>query len=112
MPRKDKKQNATNTIVKQFVTVAFAEDMELAKQYQELLETNGIDAKIKRQQEMTESGFSDIAILVHEESLDEAHSLISERANYEDFFEMVLDDQDYEQIDSSAFENDEDDDLY
>lgn len=113
MERKARKQNGRKTAaVKDFVTVAFAEDMELAKQYQELLETNEISVKLKRQPEMAENGFSDIAILVPEELLDEAHSLISERANYEDYFDMVFNDQEYNEIEISDLDLDEDDDLY
>jgi hypothetical protein len=86
--------------------------MELAKQYQELLRNNEISARIKRQPEMAQSGFSDIAITVPEDSLDEAHALISEKASYDDFFDVILDDQDGERFDYSDFENEEDDDLY
>ena len=111
MPRKEK-ANSKSADLKECVTVAFAEDMELAKQYQELLRDNGIDAQIKRQPEMAESGFSDIAIVVPEESLDDAHTLVSEKASYNDFFDMVFNDQDYDRFDYSEFETDEDDDIY
>ena len=111
MHRKDK-VSCKSVDVKEFVTVAFAEDMELARQYQQLLEDNEIDARIKRQPEMAESGFSDIAILVSENALDEAHALISEKASYNDFFEMVFDDQNDDRVDYSEFEVDQDDDLY
>ena len=104
-----KAKTDSKTVV-DFVTVAFAEDKELARQYQELLEDNGIVSKVKRQANMAESGFSDIAILVPEDSLDEAHELISERASYDDFFDMAFDDQDSTQINYSEFEMD--DDLY
>ena len=106
------KENCKTADVREFVTVAFAEDMELAKQYQELLRNNEIGARIKRQPEMAQSGFSDIAIMVPEDSLDEAHALISEKASYDDFFDMVFDDQDCDRIDYSDFEIEADDDLY
>lgn len=109
MQRKGKTSGKT---VVDFVTVAFAEDMELACQYQELLEGNEISTKIRRQPNMAESGFSDIAIMVPEESLDEAHALISERVNYDDFFDMAFEGSDTDRIDYSEFEIDEDDDLY
>jgi len=110
MPRKEKKSKSAN--LKECVTVAFAEDMELAKQYQELLEDNGIETRIQRQPEMAQSGFSDIAIVVPEESLDEAHALISEKASYNDFFDMAFDEPDYDRFDYSEFDADEDDELY
>jgi len=110
MHRKGKKRHSAD--VKDFVTVAFAEDMELAKQYRQLLEDNEIETCIKRQPEMAESGFSDIAIIVPEELLDEAHALISEKNSHDDFFDMVFSDQDYDRFDYSEFETTEDDDLY
>ncbi len=109
MPQKNQKQYTSDAAVKDYVTVAFAEDTELAKQYQELLEDNDISSRIQRQSKMAESGFSDIAILVPEELLDEAHTLISERASYDDFFDMILDDSDREDIDFVDFGIDEDD---
>ena len=111
MHRKDK-ANSNSADVKEFVTVAFAEDMDLAKQYQELLRNNEISVQIKRQPEMAQSGFSDIAITVPEDSLDEAHALISEKSSYDDFFDMVFDDQEAQKLDYSNFETEEDDDLY
>ena len=98
--------------VEELVTVAFAEDMELAKQYQELLRNNEISVQIKRQPEMGQSGFSDIAIMVPEDSLDEAHALISEKASYDDFFDLILDDQEYDKFDSLSLDIDEDDTSY
>jgi hypothetical protein len=109
MHREDKCKTAD---VQELVTVAFAEDMELAKQYQELLRNNEISVRIKRQPEMSQSGFSDIAILVPEDSLDEAHSLISEKANYDNFFDMMFDDQDDIPMGPSDLQLEEDEDLY
>ena len=37
MPKRAKNQSSRTTAVKEMVTVAFAEDMDLAKQYQQLL---------------------------------------------------------------------------
>ena len=110
MPRESKEREGIKVV--EYVTVAFAEDMDLAKQYQELLKDNGISTRIKRQPEMTESGFSDIAIMVPEEFLDEAHVLISEKDNADDFFDMVFDDQDNQEFDYSDYGIEEDEDLY
>ena len=99
MPKRAKKESGNAATVKDFVTVAFAEDMDLAKQYKQLLAENEIPASIKRQPEMAQNGFSDIAILVPESLLDEAHSLISEQASYDDFFDMMFDHADDEPAD-------------
>lgn len=77
-----------------YVTVAFAEDIDLAREYVDLLERNEISAAIKRQPEMAESGFSDIAIQVPEDCLDEAHKLISQQAAYDDFFDQAFNSDD------------------
>lgn len=96
MPKRTKKESNRTTVVKELVTVAFAEDMDLAHQYQQLLSEHEIPAVIKRQPEMSQNGFSDIAIRVPEALLDEAHSLISEQASYDDFFDMMFDRSDEE----------------
>ena len=93
MPKRVKKESANATAVKDFVTVAFAEDMDLAKQYKQMLTEREIPVSIKRQPEMAQNGFSDIAILVPESLLDEAHSFITEQASYDDFFDMMFDDE-------------------
>jgi hypothetical protein len=87
-----KSESSTNrtTAVSHYVTVAFAEDADLARQYIDLLERNEISAMVKRQPEMAESGFSDIAIQVPEELLDDAHKLISQQAAYDDFFDSAF----------------------
>lgn len=106
------RKGKSNKTVVDFLTVAFAEDLELARQYKELLESNEIPAKIKRQPNMAESGFSDIAIMVPEEALDEAHALISERVSYEDFFDAAFEEPDDVRLSYSDFNTEEDEDLY
>ena len=66
MAKKTAKQTNRTATVKDYVTVAFAEDMDLARQYQQLLGDHEISAVVKRQPEMAQNGFSDIAILVPE----------------------------------------------
>lgn len=114
MPKRAKNQTAGTTVVKDMVTVAFAEDMDLAKQYKELLAENDIPASIKRQPEMAQNGFSDIAILVPESLLDEAHALISEQASHDDFFDMMFDqspDTDEYGRSEDPYDYDDDDDF-
>lgn len=108
MSPKDTKSRDKNVSTRQRVTVAFAEDMDVARQYMELLEQNEIDAVIKKQKQMTETGFSDIAIMVDEEQLDEAHALITERAGYDDFFDSAFNQPDYDQINEAMYDYDED----
>jgi hypothetical protein len=84
--------------LKEFVTVAFAEDMDLAKQYKKLLIDDDIPAVIKSQSESS-SGFPGIAVMVPEDHLDEAHVLIESQGTYAaDFYEVAFQDQDEEEI--------------
>ncbi|HOK95041.1 MAG TPA: DUF2007 domain-containing protein [Anaerohalosphaeraceae bacterium] len=109
MQRKERKEQGKSAAAAvSVVTVAFAEDMELARQYQQLLEKNQIPAVIRRQTEMAQSGFSDIAILVPEDYLDEAHSLICQQAAGEDFFGMAFDEPYKEEYRDWSSEEDED----
>ena len=114
MPRKTEMSTNKAVTLGNYVTVAFAEDIDLAREYIDLLERNEITAAIKRQPQMAESGFSDIAIQVPEESLDEAHKLISQQAAYDDFFDMAFNQDHYQEHDASSgnIEEADDDFLY
>ena len=93
--------------MKEFVTVAFAEDMELAKDYKKLLNDDNIPVAIKDQPDSS-SGYHGIAVLVPEEYLDEAHVLIESQGVYTDFYDMVFADNDSEDwdIDEDIFDAD------
>lgn len=86
-----KKSNKPNPRISvgELVTVAFAEDLDLARHYKKLLEENGIPAVI-RQPETTGASSPGIGVLVPEDVLDEAHSLIASQAPFEDFFDVFF----------------------
>ncbi len=108
MTNRHKKKRVTRTPLKEFVTVAFAEDMDLAKQYKKLLTEDEIPVTIKSQSE-SPSSFPGIAVMVPEDYLDEAHVLIESQGAYSDFYEIAFGDQDEE----DTFGDYEDDDgLY
>ena len=89
-----KKKQSARTSLKEFVTVAFAEDMELAKDYKKLLNDENIPVVIKDQPDSS-SGFHGITVLVPEEHLDEAHVLIESQGVYTDFYDMVFGDNNF-----------------
>ncbi len=93
-----KKKQSSRTSLKEFVTVAFAEDMELAKDYKKLLNDENIPVAIKDQPDSS-STFHGIAVLVPEEHLDEAHILIESQGVYTDFYDMVFGDNNFEDED-------------
>ncbi len=104
--RQEKKQQQSQTSLKEFVTVAFAEDVELAKQYKKLLNDNNIPAAIKPQPDNS-GKFPGVAVMVPEDNLDEAHILIESEGSYNDFYDMVFHDQDQDDLENDS-EYDED----
>lgn len=86
--KKSSKQSGKPS-VQAFVTVAFAEDLDLARQHKKLLEENGIRAMIKQPEDVP-GGMPGIAVLVSEEDLDQAHTLIASQASFEEFFDVFF----------------------
>jgi hypothetical protein len=110
MNRKTRKRT---TVLKDYVTVAFAEDMDLAREYSNLLAQNDIPSVLKNLGKFQQDGQSGVAVMVPEEFLDEAYVLISEEASYDDFFDAAFRDHGYgdqEQHDPSFYDEDEDED--
>ena len=98
------KKKITETLLEELVTVAFAEDMELAKQYKELLTENGILAVIKKHRGSGDH-VSGIALLVPEDDLDEAHLLIEQKGSLGDFFGMAMEDNSYDEIEPDFYDS-------
>ena len=98
-PRKKKNQGQTS--LKEFVTVAFAEDMDLAKQYKKMLTDEDIPVAIKESHD-TATHFSGVAVMVPEDYLDEAHVLIESHTSY-DFYESAFRD-DYEEFEDDSYD--------
>ncbi|MFA5252546.1 MAG: hypothetical protein WC454_08185 [Phycisphaerae bacterium] len=91
----------------ELIVVTFAEDMEQAKEYESLLDANGIPATIKGQS--GESADTDgIAVMVPEDYLDEAHVVIESQDAYDDFYDFALEDEDEDEgdFDSELFDDD------
>lgn len=112
--RHNKKRNTrtplnARTPLKEFVTVAFAEDMDLAKHYKKLLSENDIPAIIRTQSESS-SSYPGIAVMVPEDHLDEAHVLIESQGTYNDFYEMAFQDEEEEDV-NDDFDDDFGDEL-
>ena len=100
-----KRRRSTQTAVKEFVTVAFAEDVELAKQYKKLLKNNDIPAAVKARTDPSTT-FPGIAVMVPEDYLDDAHHLIESQGSNDSFYDLAFEDNGYEGVD------DLDSDLY
>ena len=111
MNRKSKNRSGA---VKEYVTVAFAEDLELAREYERLLAEHEIPAVVKSQKRQEEGDFSGVAVMVPEEYLDEAYVLISQEASYDDFFDAAFTEPNADALDERgmSFCDDDDDEYY
>jgi hypothetical protein len=92
--KKEKKQGQVNSSM-ELVTVAFAEDMDLAKEYRDMLKENEIPCAIKAKSNPA-SDFDGVAILVPEDFLDEAHELIESKSSVADFYDLAFGDDSIE----------------
>jgi hypothetical protein len=102
MARRSKKGHKSQAKVEGYVVVAFAEDIEQAREYKSLLEANDIPAVIKEQEDPT-IGSEEITVMVAEEFLDEAHVIIESQNAYDDFYDLAMDD-DGDDFDGDIFE--------
>jgi hypothetical protein len=105
MAKRPKKTQKTQARVQDLVVVAFAEDMEQAKDREALLRSNDIPA-IVRQQDEESTDTKGIAIMVPEEFLDEAHVVIESQDAYDDFYDLALDEEEEADFGSDLFEDD------
>jgi hypothetical protein len=90
MPHRRKKKLDDPTALSDFVTIAYAEDLDLAQQYKKLLNNCNIPATIKDHPD-PESPFPGVAVMVPEDYIDEAHSLIESEGSFPDFYDMIAD---------------------
>lgn len=81
---------ATDTHEKEFATVAVVEDLDLARNYRQLLEENDIPVELRLPEDADDD--PTISVVVPEEYLDEAHIVIESENVYEDYFDMTMDD--------------------
>ncbi len=91
--------------VQELVVVAFADDMEQARDYETLLKNNDIPAIIREQRDDS-SDKERVAVLVPEEFVDEAHVVIESQDAYDDFYDFALDEQDDSDLGAEFFDDD------
>ena len=95
MANSKKNSQSSGTALKELVTVAFAEDAELAAQYKQLLNDNDIPAAVKSKPDQ-DAPFQGIAVMVPEDYLDEAHVIIEAQSSIGDFYDLAFDDDNYD----------------
>ncbi len=105
MSKHSKKGHKSHAKLEGYVVVAFSEDMDQAREYKTLLQSNDIPATIVEQDEHV-AGSKEIAVMVSEEFLDEAHVIVESQHAYDDFYDFAMDDEDEGGFDDDFFEDD------
>lgn len=102
------KQSGRSVAAKEFITIAFAEDMDLAQQYQRMLEEKQIPVKVRKVAADTpESAATAVAVMVPEEFIDIAYKLIQNEVNYDDFFQTAFMERVFQDRQKTLLENDD-----
>ncbi len=91
---KRRKNKKNQTDLKELVVIAYAEDLEHAKDYETLLKNNEIPVMIKQRENTQTDGQKTIAVMVPEEYADEAHVIVESQDAYDDFYELGIDEED------------------
>jgi len=99
MAKRSKKAHRSQAKLQGYVVVAFADDLEQAREFKSLLEVNDVSAVISEQKEQALDS-KEIAVMVPEDFLDEAHVI------YDDFYDYALDEGDSADFDDELFEDD------
>jgi hypothetical protein len=107
MPKRSKKAQKSQANLQGFVVVAFANDLEQAREYETLLKVNDIPVVVSTQ-ENPSVGAKEIAVMVPEDHLDEAHVIIESQDAYDDFYDLALEGEEEGDgdFDSDLFEDD------
>jgi hypothetical protein len=73
----------------EYVAVAILDDMAQARDYQQLLEENDITVQLL--EDYDHEGSGNVAVMVPDENVDEAHVVIESQNAYDDFYDLTLD---------------------
>jgi len=104
MAKRSKKSHDAQAKLRGYVVVTFADDVDQARDYQSLLKANDIPVEVTEQAD--QMGNREIAVMVPDEFLDEAHVIIESQDAYDDFYDLALEDEDEEDFDTDMFEDD------
>ncbi|MHC4559875.1 MAG: hypothetical protein ACYTFW_17245 [Planctomycetota bacterium] len=105
MAKRSKKAQKSQAKLEGFVVVAFAEDVEQAREFKTLLEANDIPTTISEQDEQSIAS-KEITVMVPEDFLDEAHVIIESQQAYDDFYDFALEEEGESDFDNDFFEDD------
>jgi len=105
MAKRSKKTQKSQVKLQDLVAVILVEDLEQAREYETILKVNDIPAVIKEQQKDSADD-RNIAVMVPEEFLDEAHVVIESQDAYDDFYDFALEDEEDNDFDDDLLDGD------
>ena len=103
MAKRSKKSHDSQAKVHGYVVVTFADGTEQARDYESLLKANEVPVEVTEQAD--QMGNIEIAIMVPDEFLDEAHVIIESQDAYDDFYDLAMDEEDEADFDSDLFDD-------
>ena len=106
MSKHSKKGHKAHAKLEGYVVVAFSEDMDQAREYKTLLESNDISATIAEPGEHA-VGNKEIAVMVSEEFIDEAHVIIESQHTYDDFYDFSMENEGEVDFEGDFFDEEE-----
>ena len=84
--------------LKDLVVLTLLESIEEAREYEALLKVNDIPVVIKEHNDSSKDE-RNVAIMVPEDFLDEAHVVIESQDAYDDFYDFALEDEELDDFD-------------
>ncbi len=94
MAKRSKKSGKANSQLQGYVVVTFADDFDQAKEFELLLKSSDIPVAIEEHFDDT-LGANEIAVMVPDEFLDEAHVIIESQDTYDEFYDLSDEDDDF-----------------
>ena len=94
MAKRSKKGGKANSQLHGYVVVTFADDLDQAKEFESLLKSSEIPVAIKEHFDDA-LGANEIAVMVPDEFLDEAHVIIESQDTYDEFYDLADEDEDF-----------------
>ncbi len=104
MAKRSQKAEKSKPSTQEFVILTFVGDLEQTKEYESLLKSNEIPVVIQ-EQNVDSTDVNGFALLVPEESLDEAHVVIEYQDAYDDFYDFASEEEDAD-FDTDFFDDD------
>jgi len=94
MAKRSKKSGKASSQLQGYVVVTFADNYDQAKEFESLLKCSEIPVVVEEHFDGT-LGANEIAVMVPDEYLDEAHVIIESQDTYDEFYDLTDEDEDF-----------------